>query len=613
MGILLCLLLTSNVQSIGLTIPEPSKIPKITEQIQSTASDSDSKCATIMILEGLEKNQKILGFERKSGLATLSLRPTDPGGGIDGNQHLLPKLYNTTRFILHWTDNGSSVDHVPPQDLDGNGIPDIVEGFAEAFEYVWNFEINTTNFPAPPSDEAEPNDARNRNPDERYDVFIYYFGYWGYAYPEQWPDSPSYSYIGVRNSLGNPELRQAVAAHEFFHAIQFVYDCNEETWWMETTATYMEDEVYPSINDNYQYLPKWFQFCDTYGLEYTNGWHEYGNFIFAKRLSEDFGDEIIKEIWEEMVNTNGLVAIENTLLSKNSTLFYEFNKFTTANFFLEDMYTDGTEYRSFITGKTDFDGVWIEYQYNASTAADYVEINQSNVNWNCWMDKWATNYITMKLDPAKPKYRISFDGLDLTTNYLVKLVGKKGGVINETIFNLNEQKDGSLDLLYDNFDNLTLIIANAGSTATTKPSWRVRIITGVHDVAITEIKLSKHIISQNDGLEISVKIENQGDFKEDVEVTIYANDTPIQEQTVILESNASTILCFDWETSGFALGSYKISAYVAPVPGETEVIDNTCTNGEIKIVELFIKGPYYTSFGIEYWIAKLKNRPVRIF
>ena len=47
---------------------------------------------------------------------------------------------------------------------------------------------------------------------------------------------------------------RVTAAHEFFHAIQFAYDVNEDIWFMEGTATWVEDEVYDSINDNYQFL-----------------------------------------------------------------------------------------------------------------------------------------------------------------------------------------------------------------------------------------------------------------------------------------------------------------------------------------------------------------------
>ena len=45
---------------------------------------------------------------------------------------------------------------------------------------------------------------------------------------------------------------RVTAAHEFFHAIQFAYDVDEDLWFMEGTATWVEDEVY---DDDQRQLP----------------------------------------------------------------------------------------------------------------------------------------------------------------------------------------------------------------------------------------------------------------------------------------------------------------------------------------------------------------------
>ena len=44
-------------------------------------------------------------------------------------------------------------------------------------------------------------------------------------------------------------------AHEYNHVLQFAYDSQEDTWMFESTATWMEDEVYPEINDYLRYVP----------------------------------------------------------------------------------------------------------------------------------------------------------------------------------------------------------------------------------------------------------------------------------------------------------------------------------------------------------------------
>jgi len=51
---------------------------------------------------------------------------------------------------------------------------------------------------------------------------------------------------------------KVTAAHEFFHAIQFGYPLGDGwDWWMEASATFMEDEAFDAVNDYRQYLRPW--------------------------------------------------------------------------------------------------------------------------------------------------------------------------------------------------------------------------------------------------------------------------------------------------------------------------------------------------------------------
>jgi hypothetical protein len=47
---------------------------------------------------------------------------------------------------------------------------------------------------------------------------------------------------------------QVTAAHEYYHATQFAYDIADDGWFLESTATWAEDELFPDVNDNLQYL-----------------------------------------------------------------------------------------------------------------------------------------------------------------------------------------------------------------------------------------------------------------------------------------------------------------------------------------------------------------------
>jgi hypothetical protein len=107
---------------------------------------------------------------------------------------------------------------------------------------------------------------------------------------------------------------------------------------------------------------------------------------------------------------------------------------------------------------------------------------------------------------------------------------------------------------------------------------------GVHDVAVTNLTSAKTVIGQGYCGNLTVTVQNQGNFTETFKVTVYANKTAIATFTnITLTSGNSKTITFTWNTTGFAKGNYTISAYATPVPGETDTADNTYTNGKVTI------------------------------
>jgi parallel beta-helix repeat protein len=103
------------------------------------------------------------------------------------------------------------------------------------------------------------------------------------------------------------------------------------------------------------------------------------------------------------------------------------------------------------------------------------------------------------------------------------------------------------------------------------------------DVAIASITPSKNVVGQGFLLNITVTAANHGDFTETFNITLYTNTTCIATQSISLASKDFTTLTFTWNTTGFALGNYTISAYAWPVSGETDTADNTFVNGAVKV------------------------------
>ena len=107
--------------------------------------------------------------------------------------------------------------------------------------------------------------------------------------------------------------------------------------------------------------------------------------------------------------------------------------------------------------------------------------------------------------------------------------------------------------------------------------------SGVHDVAVTNLTSAKTVICQGYCGNLTVTVQNQGNFTETFNATVYANTTAIQTKTLMLTSGSFTTLIFTWNTSGFARGKYTLSAYAWPVPGETDTADNNFTDGWVRV------------------------------
>jgi len=106
------------------------------------------------------------------------------------------------------------------------------------------------------------------------------------------------------------------------------------------------------------------------------------------------------------------------------------------------------------------------------------------------------------------------------------------------------------------------------------------------DVALLNITPSKTMIYEGRTVNISVVVENQGDyFNETFNVTLYYESTPIATQTVHdLPIGQTAILLFTWKTTGLPpCANYTLNAEAETVPYEVDIADNTYTDGKIRI------------------------------
>ena len=266
---------------------EPSKLPP-----EYRDEARFVKCGTSLASE-VRAYWPALSASAKAVLSSFYSRPD-----YLPESHLSP----SGRFRIHYTRSGP--DGVPPEDSDGNDVPDYVEAAAAAFDSAYVLEVEQLGYREPVRDGTDGGD-------EAWDVYIrdlWGGRSYGYTTPERRAGS-GYGYtsfVEVDNDFedgfptkGLDGLR-ITAAHEFFHVIHFsYYGLGGLDWWMEISSTWMEDVAYTEVNDYYSYLSYFFDFPGQ-PLNTQNNRHEYGASIFAHYLAERFGPDVIRQIWEQI-------------------------------------------------------------------------------------------------------------------------------------------------------------------------------------------------------------------------------------------------------------------------------------------------------------------------
>ncbi len=228
------------------------------------------------------------------------------------------------RFLIHYTTQG--------QDAVYNGFPGYADSVAKIYDEVYAFFVDTLGYPDPPTDEFYPEGGTAAFDVYLLDLEALYFGltYLDY-YPidAQHPTSATAfqiidnDYEGFGRYESDPLMAVRVTcAHEFFHVIQFGIDFTEgsqspdgywRSYWMEMTATNMEEEKFDDINDYYSYLPYFFDDPAVSIERFTNSsdLHPYGSMVYPLFLSERFDRDVIRDIWLRCAE---LGAYQNNLL-----------------------------------------------------------------------------------------------------------------------------------------------------------------------------------------------------------------------------------------------------------------------------------------------------------
>lgn len=285
-----------------------------------------------------------------------------------------PKGY----FRIHYDTSQTSIHKPSPIDAGGNGIPDYVDSVAAIFDYAYEYHVYELGYDAPEEYGAEDTGTGEIR---RYDIYIQYlktFNIYGYTAPygdrinKEEEAAPRYrTFIVIDNSYeGYPSSGidglKVTAVHELHHAIQIgayadwrgsVAD-RPALFFYEITSTWLEDVVYPDINDYRNYLSSLF-LRRIYDIPFyhSKGLQMYARAIWGLMMERRYDRDIMRKKWEYIREMHPIDAIDRALRDHGSTFEQELAEFNLWKFYTgsrarpDKFFIDGADY-PMLTEKT---------------------------------------------------------------------------------------------------------------------------------------------------------------------------------------------------------------------------------------------------------------------
>jgi len=266
--------------------------------------------------------------------------PADPGDAESGADYTVAEETPlcSDLFCVHYV--GTTDDAPVMTDASGRaGVPDYVERVLAVFEEVYIKE----NSPAPTGLgwPKAPSDGNLGGGDKgQLDVYLADIGgknLYGYVATDPGQTAKEkHSYQVMDDDYaefdGDKSL-QVTAAHEYHHVLQNGINSTLDAWVFEATATWMEEKVYPEINDYFQYLGPWSSgvalskplttFDSTQGSPQEN--FQYGSAVWNHFLENRFGDNgknTVLTTWTGSdAQQDGLAAYDRAITSAGGGSF----------------------------------------------------------------------------------------------------------------------------------------------------------------------------------------------------------------------------------------------------------------------------------------------------
>ena len=288
-----------------------------------------------LVLNQLSQDLPDLSPTEQRQAQRILARPTDGGDPADvllTYETAEETPYCTGHVCVHYVATGADA---PPGATVGGAPPRRVTLTASFVNHAWATEVGSLGYRAPLADRGP---GSNEGPDSRLDVYLGDIGsdnppLFGYVASDRPAPDRSSAFMVLDDDFSKDQfpgptssdgMHEVTVAHEFFHTIQYAYDQYDDVWFMEATATWMEEQVYDGVNDNRGYLP--FSTLKRPALPLDGPNTVYGNWSFFQFLSERLGRDAVRGMWNRAAQ-NGVystLAVRRVLLARDTSLAKRF-------------------------------------------------------------------------------------------------------------------------------------------------------------------------------------------------------------------------------------------------------------------------------------------------
>ena len=287
----------------------PRALLREAEALKSGEERARGQELTPLLKELAVQLPELEGEQRARAVALLERPTMGEGTRADDGEYRVeeePPLCSE-HFCIHYV---GSTDDQPPSF-------EYVQTMSSEFEYTYAVENVEMGWNPAKPDGARGCPGRADSCMNKVDVYIKDIGdrgLYGYAAPDPNQDSFSqYAYLVLDNDYAEQIFRtypdplmplQVTAAHEYNHVLQFGYSVVQELWMFEATASWIEEEVYPDINDYFQYMPGWAQLSQLPLTNEAGGSDQfvaktYGSAVWNQWIDTQFGRDTVRVAWEQ--------------------------------------------------------------------------------------------------------------------------------------------------------------------------------------------------------------------------------------------------------------------------------------------------------------------------